>query len=188
MATRQTAQSSIGRTIAIGTAAGVVGGLLVNALRKGVVQAPTALAGSWDQALAAEHQAALAIFDLLEKTTDDQAARRTVLLVQLKHAVSKHAFQEENSIYTMMRDQGLIEAADHLNHEHGYVKQFFFDLGELSRSDPAWLSKLREFRRQIETHMREEEDDLFPRMREQLSAEQNKHLTLLMNREGLKLA
>ena len=188
MATQTSTNTSTGRTIAIGAAAGVAAGLLANLLRKAAVQAPTMIAGSWDQALAAEHRAALAIFDTLEKTTDKQAGRRSFLLMQLKHAVSKHAFQEENSIYAMMRDQGSAEAADHLNHEHAYVKQYFYDLTEMPKGDAGWLPKLREFRGMIEKHMREEEDDLFPRMRAQLSDEQNKHLTVTMNREGLKLA
>jgi hemerythrin-like domain-containing protein len=152
------------------------------------VQAPTVFAGQWDKALAAEHAAALKIFDLLEKTDDGATTRRSLLLMQLKHAISKHAFQEENVVYAMMRDQGLKEAADHLNHEHGYVKQYFFDLTEMQKNDPAWLPKLKEFRILIETHMREEEDDLFPKLRSQLSDEQNKHITVAMNKEGLKLA
>jgi hemerythrin-like domain-containing protein len=177
-----------GRTIAIGAAAGVATGLLANLLRKALVQAPTVFAGQWDEALAAEHAAALKIFDLLEKTTDSATTRRSFLLMQLKHAISKHAFQEENVVYAMMRDQGLTEAADHLNHEHGYVKQYFFDLTEMEKSDPAWLPKLKEFRGLIESHMSEEEDNLFPKLRERLSETQNKHITAAMNKEGLKLA
>ena len=180
--------STTGRTLAIGAVAGVAAGLLANFVRKAAVQAPTVAAGSWDQALAAEHKAALAIFDLLEKTTDRQAGRRSFLLMQLKHAISKHAFQEENSVYAQMRDLGMKEGADHLNHEHGYIKQYFFDLGEMSKSDPAWLPKLKEFRGMIEPHMREEEEELFPKLRGQLSEAQNKHLTAAMNKEGLKLA
>jgi hemerythrin-like domain-containing protein len=177
-----------GRTIAIGAAAGVATGLLANLLRKALVQAPTVFAGQWDEALAAEHAAALKIFDLLEKTTDSATKRRSFLLMQLKHAISKHAFQEENVVYAMMRDQGLTEAADHLNHEHGYVKQYFFDLTEMEKNDPAWLPKLKEFRSLIESHMSEEEDDLFPKLRRQLSEAQNKHITAAMNKEGWKLA
>lgn len=176
------------RNVAIGAAAGIVTGLLANLVRKAAVQAPTLAAGRWDKALAAEHAAALKLFDLLERTDDRATTRRTVLLMQLKHAISKHAFQEENVVYAQMRDEGLTEAADHLNHEHGYVKQYFFDLGEMSKSDPAWLPKLKEFRTLIEQHMREEEEDLFPRLRGRLSDAQNKHITAAMNKEGLKLA
>lgn len=180
--------SGSGYTLAIGAAAGVAIGLLANLARKAAVQAPTVAAGSWDQALAAEHKAALAIFEAIEKTTERQAGRRSFLLMQLKHAISKHAFQEENSVYAQMRDLQLAEAADHLNHEHGYVKQYFYDLDEMSKSDPAWLPKLQEFHNFIRTHMREEEDDLFPRVRGMMSEAQNKQLTAKMNREGLKLA
>ncbi len=191
MATGTTAartRGNHGTTIAIGAATGIAAGLLANLVRKAAVQAPTALAGSWDEALAAEHRAALAIFDLIQKTDAKQKGRRSFLLMQLKHAISKHAFQEENTVYAMMRDQGMPEAADHLNHEHGYVKQFFFDLTEMDKSDPAWLPKVGEFRTMIERHMREEEDDLFPKVRGKLSEAQNKHLTVAMNKEGLKLA
>jgi hemerythrin-like domain-containing protein len=177
-----------GRTLAIGAAAGLTVGLLANLLRKAAVQGPTVAAGSWDEALAAEHKAALAIFDLIEKTDDRQAGRRSFLLMQLKHAIGKHAFAEENSVYAQMRDLGMTEGADHLNHEHGYVKQYFFELSEMSKSDPAWLPKLREFHGYIRSHMRDEEEDLFPRLRGMLSEAQNKHLTTAMNREGLKLA
>ena len=188
MATTAESSGGVGRTVAIGISTGVVAGLLANLVRKAAVQAPTALAGSWDKALAAEHAAALKIFDLIEKTTEKDTGKRSFLLMQLKHAIGKHAFQEENVVYAMMRDQGLTEAADHLNHEHGYVKQYFFDLTEMPRSDPAWLPKVKEFRGLIEKHMREEEDDLFPKLRGQLSDAQNKHITAAMNKEGLKLA
>lgn len=178
----------IGRTVAIGAAAGIATGLLANIVRKAVVQAPTIAAGQWDKALAAEHAAALTLFDLLEKTDEQATTRRAFLLMQLKHAIGKHAFQEENVVYARMRDEGLTEAADHLNHEHGYVKQYFFDLGEMPKNDPAWLPMLRKFRALIEKHMREEEEELFPRLRAQMSDAQNRHITTMMNREGLKLA
>ena len=177
-----------GYTFAIGAAAGVAIGLLANLARKAAVQAPTVASGTWDQALANEHKAALLIFDQLLETTDRQAGRRSFLLMQLKHAISKHAFQEENSVYAQMRDMGLKEGADELNHEHGYVKQYFYDLDEMSKSDPAWLPKLREFHGFIKEHMSEEEQDLFPKLRGMLSEAQNKQLTAKMNREGLKLA
>lgn len=191
MATTTTRDDRFGELatpVAIGAVAGVATGLMANLLRKAVVQAPTAFAGNWDQALAAEHAATLAIFDTLEKTDDTQATKRGFLLMQLKHALGKHAFQEENVIYAMMRDHDLKEAADHLNHDHGYVKQYLFELTELPRDNAQWLPKVREFRAMIEKHMREEEDELFPKLRDALTEEQNGHVTAAMNKEGLKLA
>lgn len=152
------------------------------------MQGPSLLAGRWDSVLAAEHAAALRVFDRIERTGQDDVLRRKTLLAMLKHAISKHAFQEENVVYAMMRDHDLTAAADHLNHDHGYVKQYFFDLGEMPADSPEWLPKVKAFRAMIEEHMREEEDTLFPQLRGALSDAQNRHVTAAMHREGLKLA
>jgi hypothetical protein len=40
----------------------------------------------------------------------------------------------------------------------------------------------------LEAHMRMEENEVFPALRDALSAEKNAKLTTAMNREGMKLA
>ena len=169
-------------------AAGLAVGLAANVARKFVVQAPTLAAGEWDQALTAEHRLTLKVFDAIEATDDTGTVKRAALLMNLKHMLAKHALQEENVIYPALRDAGQQEGADQLNHEHGYVKQYLYELGEIPKDSSAWLDKVRAFRADIEKHMREEEDDLFPRLKATVSAEKNKELTGLMNKEGLKLA
>jgi hemerythrin-like domain-containing protein len=169
-------------------AAGIAVGLAANVARKFAVQAPTMLAGDWDQALAAEHVATLKIFDALEATTEKNTTKRGFLLMQLKHALAKHDLQEGNIVYPAMRDAGDAEAADHLTRDHGYVKQYLYDLSEIPNAAPAFADKVRAFRADIEKHMREEEDVLFPRLKSKLSPEKNKELTGQMNKEGLKIA
>jgi len=169
-------------------AAGVAVGLMANIGRKLMVQAPTALAGEWDEALAAEHQVALKIFDALAHTSDTATTKRSMLLMQLKHALAKHALEEENVIYPALREAGEKIDADKLNHDHGYVKQFLYELEAMPKGSPNFLTRLSEFRNQIAAHMREEEDEVFPTLKNRLSAEKNKTLTSLMNKEGLKLA
>lgn len=178
---------SQGRIIGI-AAAGVIAGLAASIGRKAVVQAASALSGDWFDALKAEHKLALAILEKMETTKDTQTTKRTMLLMQLKHALSKHAFQEENVIYPALRDHDEREEADHLNHDHGYVKQFLFELTELPKNSSGWAAKAREFRIALEKHIREEEDTIFPDLKARLSAEENIHLTTAMNKEGFKLA
>ena len=108
-----------------------------------------------------------------------------MLLHQLKHALTKHALEEENVIYPTMRENGLTEEADELNNDHGYVKQFLFELGKMEPSDQTWGSKVAEFRRRVETHQREEENTLFPQLREKLSPEANTAMTTALNKEGV---
>ncbi len=169
-------------------AAGLAVGLAANVARKFAVQAPTMLAGPWDEALAAEHQLTLKVFDAIEATTERNTTKRAALLMNLKHMLAKHAMEEENVIYPALREAGQIQEADHLNNDHGYVKQYLYELTELPKDSPAWIAKVRQFRTDIEKHMREEENTLFPRLKGQLSPEKNKELTGQMNKEGLKLA
>ena len=169
-------------------AAGLAVGLAANVARKLAVQSPTLLGGEWDQALASEHKLTLKVFDALEATTEANTTKRAMLLMNLKHMLAKHALEEENVIYPALRETGDTEAADHLNNDHGYVKQYLYELGELPKDSPAFIAKVRQFRADIEKHMKEEEDILFPRLKGKISPEKNKELTGLMNKEGLKLA
>ena len=152
--------------------AGAALGMLAMLGRKAAVQAPTLLAGEWNEALTAEHN----------------TVRRSLHLAQLKHALAKHALQEENVIYPALREAGEVEGADELNAEHGYVKQYLYELENMPKDSPDFLAKLADFRRDIEDHMREEEEVLFPRLHGRLSPEKNLALTKAMNKEGFKLA
>lgn len=169
-------------------AGGLALGVLAMLGRKAAVQAPTALAGDWDQALAAEHKAVLKLFDALQATDNTNTTKRSILLTQMKHALAKHALQEENVIYPALREAGEVAGADELNAEHGYVKQYLYELENMPNNSDQFLVTVAKFRADIEDHMREEEQDLFPRVKAKLSAEKNKHLTAAMNKEGFKLA
>lgn len=174
--------------IAGAVAGGAALGVLAMLGRKAAVQSATALAGDWMDGLIAEHQAVLKLFDAIEATEDKAAGRRTMLLMQIKHALAKHAIEEENVIYPALREAGKIEEADELTREHGYVKQYLYELENMPNTGPAFLEKVRKFRADLEEHMDEEEDRLFPALRTQLSEEKNALLTKAMNREGFKVA
>lgn len=174
--------------IAGAAAGGMALGVLALLGRKAAVQAPTALAGNWDEALALEHEATRKVFDAIEATDERSTTKRNLLLAHLKHALMKHAVEEENVIYPALREAGQKDAADELTKEHGYVKQYLYELENTPTASPEWIAKVRLFRADIEQHMQEEEMRLFPMLREQLSDEKNKALTATMNKEGFKVA
>lgn len=176
------------RNALIAGAAGFGLGLLAAAGRKAAVQAITYAAGDWFDGLKAEHKMAIGIFDMLEKTTTKDVKKRAALLFSLQHALGKHAVQEEDIVYCAVREHGAKAEADDLNHDHGYVKQYLYDLEMMDKASPMWIAKLREFRSLIEAHVEKEEQHIYPKLRAQLSDEQNKALTNRMNREGFKVA
>ena len=174
--------------IAAAAVAGAAVGLAANFGRKFLVQGMGSAAGDWADVLTAEHQAALAIFDKIEATDDDQTTTRSHLLMKLKYALTKHAHQEESVIYPALREANSAHDADALNAEHGYVKTYLYELETMPNDSPEWLARVRDFRAMIEAHMREEENDIFPRFRSRLSDEQNAKITSMVNKEGFKFA
>ena len=168
--------------------AGAAVGLAANMGRKLFVQMSSGAGGDWVEALTTEHEMALAIFDKIEATADDQTMMRSHLLTKLKYALTKHALEEENVVYPALRQANLTEEADELNSEHGYVKTYLYELETMPNDSPEWLARVRDFRAMIEAHMREEENDIFPRFRSRLSDEQNAKITSMVNKEGFKFA
>ena len=134
------------------------------------------------------HEAALAIFDKIEATADNQTTARSHLLMKLKYALDKHAHQEENVIYPALREANSAHDADALNSEHGYIKTYLYELETMPNDSPDWLARVRDFRSMIQEHMRMEEDEVFPKFRNTLTEEQNAKLTAMMNKEGMKMA
>jgi iron-sulfur cluster repair protein YtfE (RIC family) len=174
--------------LAAAAVAGAAVGFAANYGRKFLVQGMGAMAGDWFEALKAEHEATLGLFDKIEATSDDQTTARSHLLAKLKYALGKHAHQEENVIYPALREANSAHDADALNSEHGYVKTYLYELERLPNDSPEWLARVRDFRSMLQEHMRMEEDEVFPAFRNTLSEAQNAKLTAMMNKEGLKMA
>lgn len=160
---------------------------IANLGRKAMTQAPTAMARDWCEGLTHEHEATLAAIDKLIATSADHPSSRTMQLASIKHMIAKHALQEENVIYPMIaREAG--DAAGELNKEHGEVKAMLFELARMDKADPAFETTLTQLRAALAEHMREEEDVLFPALRERLSEDENRKLTRAMNMAGVMAA
>jgi len=169
-------------------AAGAAIAVAANLGRKLAAQGMSARAGDWDEVLAAEHQATLAIFDKILETEDGQTTKRAMLLKKLSHALDKHAYEEEHVVYPALRSANDAHDADLLEGEHGYVKTFLFELNEMDKDSSDFLPKVRDFRAMIERHAKMEEEEVFPRLKDGLTPEQNDHVTSLVNKEGFKMA
>jgi hemerythrin superfamily protein len=143
-----------------------------------------AAAGDWDEILAAEHDMALAIFDRMLATDETQTFKRKMLMMKLTHALDKHAHEEEMVVYPALREANEAADADHLESEHGYIKTFIYELNEMGPDAPNWLEKVREFRQLVSEHAHMEEEEVFPRFKQELGEEQNARITSLVNRDG----
>lgn len=164
--------------------AGAAIGLAANLGRKFVTQAVSGISGDWDQVLATEHDMSLALFDKMLATDGSQTWKRGMLLMQLTHALDKHAHKEETVIYPALRDANEAHDADHFNDEHGYIKTFLYELGQMGPGHMGWLEKVRGFRALVAEHAKMEEEQVFPRFKQAMSDEQNAKITSLVNKDG----
>ena len=168
--------------------AGAAIGFAANYGRKFLMQGMEAMAGDWDEIMAAEHDMALAIFDRMLATDETQTFKRKMLLMKLTHALDKHAHQEEMVVYPALREANETSDADILEGEHGYVKTYIYELNEMGADSPNWLEKVREFRGLVSRHAHMEEEEVFPRFKQGLTEEQDARITSLVNRDGFWMA
>jgi hemerythrin superfamily protein len=166
------------------TLAGVAIGFAANFGRKFLMQSMSGAAGDWDEILAAEHDATMAIFDKMLATDETQTFKRGMLLTKLTHALDKHAHEEEMVVYPALREANESGDADALEGEHGYIKTFIYELQQMGPEAPNWLEKVREFRDLVRRHAHMEEEQVFPRFKDRMSEEQNAKITQLVNRDG----
>jgi hemerythrin superfamily protein len=164
--------------------AGVAIGLAANMGRKFVAQAVSGASGDWDEVLATEHDMALAIFDKMLATDSGQTWKRSLLLMQLTHALDKHSHEEEMVVYPALREANIAHDADALEAEHGYIKTYIYELEKMGPSGPNWLEKVREFRDLVAKHARMEEEEVFPRFKAEMDDQQNAEITSMVNKEG----
>lgn len=169
-------------------AVGFAAGMAANMARKMVTQAPAALQGDWVAALTAEHRTIEAIFDQILQTKSSDTAKRLALLKSLKGGLGKHAFKEENVIYPALQMNGVQGEARQFAEDHTEMKTFLHELTMTAPDAPGWIETLQTLRELVLRHMREEENDVFPTLRERLSTKENAKLGMMAQKEALKLA
>ena len=183
----------LGRTggFALGAAAlgFIAGAIAISPARKLAMQGTEALiGGDWMDTLIAEHRVVEKLFDMLFQTDDTEVRKRQGLLTKIAYNLNKHAVQEENVVYPALRK--IDEAqAKHLVSDHADVKSTLAALQyDVAKDSPQWLTLARQLWTSIQSHVREEENDIFPTMRERLSPEDNASLTRRLHWEGMKVA
>jgi hemerythrin superfamily protein len=163
-------------------------GFAANYGRKALMQGMEASIGDWDEILAAEHDEALALFDKMLATDQSQTFKRKMLFMKLCHALDKHAHAEEMVVYPALREDDDFADADHLEGEHGYIKTFIYELSEIGPDASNWLERVREFRQLVAEHAHNEEENVFPKFKKDMTEEENAHITSLVNRDGFWMA
>ena len=165
-----------GRSVAMllaGVAGGILGSRLIPpffAMATGSVRVRAG--GDPFARLIEDHRQILSILDQMVKVATNCTLRRSRLFLMLKRKLGKHALAEEDVVYPIVHKESKVDdKSKHLYHEHADMKILLFEIEEKLKSGDDWSGTARSLRDLIRRHVDEEEQVIFPSLREKLNTD-----------------
>jgi hemerythrin superfamily protein len=118
--------------------------------------------------LEGQHREVDALFAALEKATSTE--QKAGLFDQLADKLAIHAAIEEHHFYPTVRARRTEDILLESLEEHLSIKRVLADLLDTDADDETFDAKIKVLQEQVEHHVGEEEGDLFPKVRQLLSA------------------
>lgn len=118
--------------------------------------------------LTQDHRTVENVFQQFEQTSGRD--KRRELVDTMIEELSIHATIEEQHFYPFLRDLGLEQdSVEEAEHEHAKAKAVLAALTRLQPEDEHFEPMVRELIADVRQHVSEEENDLFPRLRDAAS-------------------
>jgi DUF438 domain-containing protein len=95
-----------------------------------------------------------------------------LLVLELADLLIGHSTIEERHFYPAVRDAGTAALINESLHDHQEVGRLLLHVLECDVQDEDFTEKLEELQAQVESHVREEEDELLPKVRQTMSDEE----------------
>jgi iron-sulfur cluster repair protein YtfE (RIC family) len=124
------------------------------------------------QILKKDHKKAKSIISELLGTSNAAKAQRRELLAQLKEELKLHEKIEETLLYPSVESKKATkELALEAYEEHHLIDVLLEEMEDTSVTDEHWKAKLTVLQANLEHHIQEEEDVLFPKAAKELGEE-----------------
>jgi hemerythrin superfamily protein len=128
------------------------------------------------EVLSTDHREVEAMFTELETLMQAQSGsndeRRKDLVDQITIELVRHSVAEEVAVYPKVKEKVSEEEAERAKREHAEAEETMKRLERLDPDDAAFEVEIRKLMSEIRQHVAEEEGEMFPRMREVMSAEE----------------
>ena len=163
-----------GRSVAMllaGLAGGILGSRLIPPLFAMASGSGRVRAGGDPFArLIEDHRQILSVLDQMVEAPANSRLQRSRLFIMLKRKLGKHALAEEDVVYPIVHNECANgDQSKHLYDEHADMKILVFELEEKLKSAEDWSGAVRPLRDLIRRHVDEEEQIIFPALREKLN-------------------
>lgn len=109
-----------------------------------------------------QHREVRKLFTDLEKAEDEEEKSR--LFAELADKLMVHAHLEEELFYPAVFEDETEEKLRQAVEEHLQAKRIIADVLDLEPTDEQWEAKCEVLKEDVEHHLEEEEDELFPRV------------------------
>lgn len=133
--------------------------------------------------LKADHDEVGAFF---KEVKAHEGADHTAIFKKIKAALDVHTHIEETIFYPKLKSEGdedLVKIVLEGLEEHGQCKMFLMELAAMTNDDEKFDPKLKVLMEDVEHHVKEEEGEMFPLVKEQFDADILKQLGAEMEAE-----
>ena len=134
-----------------------------------------------------DHRKVEALFERVKANEDGNNA---ATFKKIKDELDVHTHIEETIFYPHLLEKGDKELKKIVREgieEHAQVKDLLAELADLSGDSPTFKAKLKVVMENVEHHVEEEEDEMFPMVNDQIPEETRQRLGSLMYGEKIKV-
>ena len=127
---------------------------------------------------------------LFEKVKANEDGNNAATFKKIKKELDVHAHIEEMIFYPHLLEKGDKELKKIVREgveEHAQVKDLLAELSTLSGDSPTFRAKITVLMENVEHHVKEEENDMFPMVEDQIPEETLQRLGSLMQGEKIKV-
>ena len=125
-----------------------------------------------------DHDTVKELFEKFENT--DSSAEKEKIIAKAVKELKVHAAIEEKHFYPATRSARTEDLLQEAVEEHLSVKRIIADLLEMDPAEAQFDAKIKVLQEQVEHHVEEEEEDLFPKARKLLSEDELDDLGVVM--------
>jgi hemerythrin superfamily protein len=122
--------------------------------------------------LESQHREVEELFEKFEAAGENARKTKQTLCQQISDKLAVHAEIEEKLFYPESKSEDTEEILRESVEEHLAVKRVLADLLETEVTDEQFDARMKVLKEQVEHHVEEEEDELFPKVRKALSEDE----------------